>query len=168
MMRRTRPSRAALRRFWRNDDGVALVEFGMVLPIMLLFFAMAVEGGRTFWAYQTAVAGLRDATRYLSRAVPSNACSAGYNFVPITPTVTDIVAKDSTGAPVLPAQITITSVVPSLSCVPGSFRVSPAPVVTVTVTMTIAYPFSGIFVLNGQSLPGVTTTVTDSAKVFGA
>jgi Flp pilus assembly protein TadG len=168
MMVRLNLPLTALRRFWRNDDGVALVEFGMVLPIMLLFFAMAVEGGRTFWAYQTAVAGVRDATRYLSRAVPSNACSAGYNFAPITPTITDIVSKDRTGAPVLPAQISIASVVPTLSCVPGSFRVSPAPVVTVTVTMTIAYPFSGIFVLNGQSLPGVTTIVTDSAKVFGA
>jgi Flp pilus assembly protein TadG len=156
------------RRLRRCDDGVALVEFAFVLPLMLLVFAMAIEGGRTFWAYQTAVAGVRDATRYLSRAVPSNACSAGYNFGPITATIADIVAKDMNGATVLPAQVVITSVVPTLTCVPGNFRISPAPVVKVTVNMTIAYPFSGIFGFNGQTLPGVATTVADSAKVFGA
>jgi Flp pilus assembly pilin Flp len=156
------------RRFRRNDDGVALVEFAFVLPLMLLVFAMAIEGGRTFWAYQTAVAGVRDATRYLSRTVPSNACSAGYNFAPITPTITDIVRNDMNGAAVLPAQVTIISVVPTLACIPGDFRINPAPVVTVTVDMTIAYPFSGLFGLAGHSLTSVETTVADSAKVFGA
>jgi Flp pilus assembly protein TadG len=156
------------RQLRRNDDGVAMVEFGFVLPLMLLFFALAVEGGRTFWAYQTAVSGVRDATRYLTRAVPSNACSAGYNFGPITPAVKDIVTKDMAGATVLPAQVVVTSVVPTLACVSGNYRISPAPVVTVTVTMTIAYPFSGIFGLNDQSVLNVVTTVADSGKVFGA
>ncbi|MGL5011400.1 MAG: TadE/TadG family type IV pilus assembly protein [Paracoccaceae bacterium] len=167
MMWHTRITRT-LARFRRDDTGVALVEFAFVLPLMLLVFAMAVEGGRTFWAYQTAVAGVRDATRYLSRAVPSNACTAGYNFAPITATITSIVTNDNAGVPVLPSQVAVTSVVPTLSCVPGNYRISPAPVVTVTVNMTIAYPFSGIFGLNDQSLPGVATTIADSAKVFGA
>jgi Flp pilus assembly protein TadG len=159
---------AACRRFRRCDEGVALVEFAFVLPLMLLVFAVAVEGGRTFWAYQTAVAGVRDATRYLSRAVPSNACTAGYNFAPITAKIADIVGKDTSGATVMPSQVTVTSVVPTLACIPGNFRISPAPVITVTVQMTIAYPFSGIFDLNDQTLTGVQTVVTDSARVFGA
>jgi Flp pilus assembly protein TadG len=167
MIRSSRLTRT-MARLHRDDSGVALVEFGFVLPLMLLIFAMAIEGGRTFWAYQTAVAGVRDATRYLSRAVPSNACSVGYNFTPITPTISDIVASDTGGASVLPAQVTITSVVPTLACIPGDYRISPAPVVTLTVNMTIAYPFAGIFTLSGQTLPGVATTVADSAKVFGA
>jgi Flp pilus assembly pilin Flp len=164
----TRTLARTLARLRRDDSGVALVEFGFVLPLMLLIFAMAIEGGRTFWAYQTAVAGVRDATRYLSRAVPSNACSVGYNFAPIAQTISDIVTQDNTGLQVLPSQVAITSVVPTLACIPGDYRISPAPVITVTVSMTIAYPFSGIFGLNGQALPGVATTIADSARVFGA
>ena len=58
-------------RFAEREDGAALVEFALLLPIFLLLFAMAVEGSRTFWSYQTAIAGVRDAARYVARAAPA-------------------------------------------------------------------------------------------------
>ncbi len=151
----------------RDDSGVALVEFGLILPLMLLFFALAIEGGRTFWAYQTAIAGVRDAARYVSHATPSNVCSTGGNLNGLNTKVTDIVKKNISGTSAFPGQITIVSVTPLLTCVSGTYRLTPTPVVTVTATMTIAYPFSGLFTLSGQTAAGVTTTVTDRARIFG-
>src|SRR5687767_807230 len=63
-----------LARLARNERGVALVEFAILLPILLLLFAVTIEGTRMMWSYQTAIAGVRDAARYLGRITPSNVC----------------------------------------------------------------------------------------------
>lgn len=167
-MARLRALCLTFRRLGRDDRGVALVEFGMILPLMLLFLALAVEGGRTFWSYQTAIAGVRDATRYLSRALGSNACSAGADVAGYSATLLAIVTQGLDGEALLPPNVQITGVTPTLACISGDFRVDPAPVATVTADLTIAYPFAGIFGLVGAPLATVTTTVTDSTRVFGA
>ena len=59
-----------LLRLARNDDGVAIVEFAIALPMMLLVFAVIIEGSRLMIAYQSTIAGVRDATRYLSSVLP--------------------------------------------------------------------------------------------------
>ena len=60
-----------------------MVEFAILLPILLLVFAVIVEGGRLMWSYQTVVAGVRDATRYVARAAPANICSTGGSLADI-------------------------------------------------------------------------------------
>ena len=55
-----------LRSLRRSEDGAVLVEFGLLLPTFVLFFAMAVEGSRTFWSYQATISGVRDAARYVA------------------------------------------------------------------------------------------------------
>ena len=156
--------RAAL---FRDDSGAALVEFAILLPMLLLVFAMIIEGGRLMWSYQSVNAGVRDAARYLARVAPANICGGGTAVSTYTPKFTTIVKDTRDGNSIFPAGITINSVTPSLSCTEGTFRVSPAPVFQVQVEMTITFPLAGLFTLNGQSLNSLTKTVRDQSKVFG-
>lgn len=155
------------RRFWRTEDGVALVEFAMVLPLLMLLFAVTVEGGRMMWSYQTVVSGVRDASRYLGRVTPLDLCATGGSVSPYAADLLNIVRNSISGEALLPSGITVNSVTPSLACVATGLRVSPSPVVTVTASVTITFPFAGIFTFFGRTQGALTTTVSDQSKVFG-
>ncbi|KAB2883635.1 MAG: pilus assembly protein [Albidovulum sp.] len=138
--------------------------------MMLLIFAVIVEGSRMMIAYQSAIGGVRDATRYLARVVPGNICAAGGTVTGYAPKLAAIVGQSTTGSAVFAPSVTVTSVTPSLACVgvAGAYRVSPAPVATVSAVVEIAFPFRGLFTLFGAGPSAtLTTTVTDRAKVFG-
>lgn len=156
-----------LRNFARDDSGAALVEFAIVLPVMLLFFGLCIEGGRTFWAYQATIAGVRDATRYIGRTVPVGICAAGGNIDGYADRVTRIVRETADGRTIFPASVTIDRVVPTLTCYGGAYHLAVTPVATVTADMTITFPFAGIFTFFGVDLPATQTTVADTGRVFG-
>ena len=153
--------------FGAREDGGVLVEFGLVLPIMLLFFAITVEAARMLWSYQTAISGVRDASRYLARTAPVDICVTGGSLAGYASTLKDIVEKDLSDDSVMPGKVTVNSVTPTHTCVAGTYRVSPAPVATVTANMTIEFPLSGIMGMFGSGLPTLTTNVTDQAKIYG-
>ncbi|SLN73315.1 TadE-like protein [Roseovarius albus] len=155
------------KRFRADERGAALVEFAIMLPMMLLLFAVVIEGGRLMWSYQAVNAGVRDATRYLARVTSSEICADGGSVAGYTSDLENIVRQTIGGTSIFPTNITVDSVTPSLNCVAGTYRVSPAPVVQITATMTIEFPFSGLFGLNGSSLSTMTKTVADQSRVFG-
>ena len=166
-----RLTRRTIGRFARCEDGVALVEFAMVLPMMLIVFAVIIEGSRMLIAYQSAISGVRDAARYLARVVPGDVCGpsgAGAGAVIAqTGRLTTIVGQSTSGGGAFPTSVTLNSVTPGLSCTAGTYRVNPAPVATVTADVTITLPFAGLFGLLGISLGPVNTTITDASRVFG-
>ncbi|MGB8621604.1 MAG: TadE family protein [Paracoccaceae bacterium] len=153
--------------FWRDERGAILVEFGLVLPVMLLFFAIMVEGGRMMWSYQAAISGVRDAGRYLARTAPVDICLTGGSLAGYGPALTDIVGRSIGGNELFPAYVTLNSVTPGLACLSGNYRVNPAPISTVSASMTIDFPFAGIMSLFGSGMSSVTTTVSDESRVFG-
>lgn len=155
-------------RFRNDEEGAALVEFAIILPMMLLVFAMAIESGRTFWAYQTTIAGVRDATRYIGRSVDRDICRDGGSLDGWTSKVTDIVRNASNGSALYPDTITVASVTPTLDCVTGGYRRGTVSVATVEARLQIEYPFSGLFAFVGVSLPAIDTVVSDSGRIFGA
>lgn len=162
-----------LRRFVRGDEsGAILVEFALVMPIMLLLFAVAVESGRLLWSYQIAVSGVRDAGRYLARVAPIDICQTGGTLTGFNGTLMDIVEKDLTsnsGNSIFTSGVTVVSVTTPAQtiCVPGTYRTSPAPVAEVTAVVAIVFPFSGIFSLFGNALSSTTVTITDQSRIFG-
>lgn len=155
------------RRLLRKEDGAVLVEFALVFPLMLLFFAVIVETSRLLWSYQMAIEGVRDAGRYLARVAPVDICSTGGSVAGYTAQLLDIVEDDIDGASVFPPLVTVNSVTPSVTCVSGTYRTNPAPVAAVSADITIQFPLGGIFGLFGGSLSSVTTTVADEARIYG-
>lgn len=168
----TRTLRRQGERLARDEAGVALVEFALVLPMMLLVFAVIVEGSRMMIGYQSAIAGVRDATRYLARVVPVDICTTGAGVTAYATQLQTIVAQSLTGGTIYPGGVTVRAngVTPALACVAGSYRVNPAPVVTVTALVDITFPFAGIFTLVGSSVGAtpLTTSVADQSRVFGS
>ncbi|MCB2114789.1 MAG: pilus assembly protein [Rhodobacteraceae bacterium] len=159
----------SLRRFAREEEGAALVEFAMVLPMLLLIFAMIVESARVMIGFQSAIAGVRDATRYLARIAPMNICATGTAISTYDAQV-GAIANQNLGTFFLPQNVTVTSVSSSLDCTKtGTYRISPPPIATVTAVVTIAMPFSGLFAFGGgNTTPTFSTTISDSARVYGS
>ena len=157
-----------LRRFRRDESGAALVEFALILPVLLLFFAVTIEGSRMMWSYQATIAGVRDATRFLGRSVQTNICSNGASLAAWEARVTDIVRDTTDGSPLFPASITVDRVVPTLTCFGGGYHLATTPVATVTADLTITWPFAGVLSLFGATLPTTRTQVADTGRIFGA
>ncbi|MGJ8596961.1 TadE/TadG family type IV pilus assembly protein [Sulfitobacter sp.] len=156
-----------VKRFGGEDDGAIIVEFGIVMPIMLLLLALTVEASRLMWSYQSVIAGVRDAGRYMARVTPSDICAGGGSVSGLSATLKDIVQKDINGNALFPIGITVNSVTPSYSCVAGTYRVSPAPVAQVTANVTVQFPLGGLLALFGEGISSVTTDVTDKSRIFG-
>lgn len=155
------------KRFQRAEEGAILVEFALVLPLMLLFFAIMIESAHTFWNYQVAVSGVRDASRYLGRVVPVNICNPmgslnGYGTI-----VGEIVSQNMNLNPAFSSTVSIDGIDLTLSCENGTYRVNPAPVATVQARLTIQYPLGALFGLFGNELTSVQTVVSDQTRIIG-
>lgn len=159
--------RSGINHMLKNEDGAALVEFAILLPSLLLFLAVSIEGGRTFWAYQSTISGVRDAARYLSRVVPSDICATNSSVSQWDEKLTDIVRNSQTGSSLFPAGIAVSSVTSTLACIGGNYRGTTAPIATVTAHLEIDYLFSGVFSFIGVPLERVRTTVSDQSRVLG-
>lgn len=157
-----------LRRFAGDESGAQLVEFAIVLPMMLLVFAVIVEGARMMWSYQTVVAGVRDATRFLARVAPRDICDLGSGVEGYEDTLAGIIRNAYEGASILPSGVTVTAVLPSLTCHEGDFRSDVAPIVTVRAEVEVVFPFAGLFTLVGGNRPTLETGVADQSRVYGS
>jgi Flp pilus assembly protein TadG len=65
----------------KRQKGVALVEFALVLPFLLLLSIMTVEFGRAIWEYNTLTKSVRDAARYLSIQTPGTKVEEARNLM---------------------------------------------------------------------------------------
>ncbi|SIS82547.1 Flp pilus assembly protein TadG [Roseivivax lentus] len=154
-------------RFRRCESGAALVEFVLCLPLMILFFVILIEFGRIFWAYQATTAGVRDASRYLARVAAVDICQTGGNLNTYAAQLRTMIETDRAGNSVLPKQVTVDTVTASHACVAGTFRVSPAPVATVSAQVTMQMPLGALFGIFGNPMSSVTTDISNSARIFG-
>jgi hypothetical protein len=55
----------------KQQNGVALIEFALILPLLLILTFITTEFGRALYQYNTIAKSLRDASRYLSTQDPS-------------------------------------------------------------------------------------------------
>lgn len=167
MTRLPRSLLRTLRRLRRDERGAALAEFAVTLPLTVLLFSVVVEGGRMFWSYQSAVAGVRDATRYLSRVAPHDVCNGG-SLASYTAQLETIVRETIDGSAIFPAGVTVTSVTPSLSCVSGSYRIPTISVAEVSASVSITFPFAGLMAFaTGRTQGTITTAISDEQRIFG-
>lgn len=167
MERLRRHISARTRKTCAEEDGAVIVEFAILLPILLVTFALIAEGGRLFWAYQNAITGVRDVARYVGRIAPSDMCAASPSAA--IGDYSGIVTAELAG--LSETGITVSMASLSLECVgaAGDYRVSPAPVAVVTADLTINnLPFAPLFQLVGATaLTQIDTSITDRSRIFG-
>ena len=158
-----------LRRLARHDRGVALVEFAMVLPILLLLFAVIVEGGRLMWSYQSVITGVRDAARYIGRVTGSDICVTGGGLnADHVEHAEDLILDAGVAGEVDVLEANIRVFLEPCPTARGPYRVPQVAIATVEVDVVIRFPLAGVFTLVGGELGTITTTVSDQTRVFGA
>lgn len=161
---------------FRREDGAVLVEFALILPVMLLFFAVTIEAGRMLWTYQQIVSGVRDASRYLGRAAPYEICP-GFTgpTEPLASRIEDIVEEDVGGVSIFGSGVSIDSVTYTVTCAddsgedggPDDYADDKVMIGTVTADVTIALPLGNVFSLFGASLGPIDVTVFDRMRIYG-
>ncbi|NPC55468.1 TadE/TadG family type IV pilus assembly protein [Caenimonas soli] len=65
----------------KSHRGVALVEFALMLPMLLLLTVITTEFGRAIYQYNTLAKSVRDASRYLSMQTPGTQMTQARNLV---------------------------------------------------------------------------------------
>ena len=168
-----------LDRFRREESGVALVEFAIFLPLFLLSFFVIVEFSRIFFSYQGAIAGVRDASRYIARVADANVCvttpatpNNGTVVVPGSRAIARGIVLDSmrNEKSVLPSNVRLSNVSVFVRCVvePDNYRQPNVPIVSVSARINIILPLGDVLELNGQPLlPRIRPTIIDESRVFG-
>ena len=158
-----------LPRFLKDRSGAALVEFAIALPLLLILFAVTVDGARMMWSYQKTAAGVRDATRFLGRAAPARICDAGGSVAGYQTQLEQIVRDAATTGQSIAIQgSNVLSVVPSHVCIDNGYRGGVVAIATVTASVRITLPFSTVFALIGTAPGTFTATVTDQTRIFGS
>ena len=183
------------KRFAKKEDGVALVEFAIFLPLFVLAFFVIVEFSRVFFSYQGAVAGVRDAARYMARVIPADICEGaggvGAVLTPGGPNAADyanstIAGTNRTDAPyqivwrnidnedsLLPTSVFLDDVRSVYRCVDtGNYRQDEVPIIIVAADIRIVLPLIGILELNGlggifPNGPFISRTVIDESRIYG-
>ena len=161
-----------MRKFRRNEDGAALVELAILLPVFLMLFATIIEGGRMMYTYQAVIAGVRDATRYVARVAPKDLCQTGGTVtgsVSGLDTRVDGLIRDTVNSRVLyPDAFTIGTIAITHTCsTDTTWLGGQAAIAVVSAPLTIRFPFGGIFRFAGGDLPTINTFVTDRSRIYG-
>ena len=160
--------RFGFRKFRKDENGAALVEFAMLLPMMVLLFSVIIEGARLLWAYQVAEAGIRDATRYIARRAPYDICDTSASLSSYQAELETIVRTRLNGDPVTAGQITLLSVSAGLTCTSGNYRGAVLPIARVSARLEVTPIFANMLLFgSGNTLTTRTTTISDSSRVFG-
>lgn len=64
-----------------RQNGAALVEFALILPLLLLLTFITTEFGRAMYQYNTLTKSVRDAARYLSIQTPGTHMTEASNLI---------------------------------------------------------------------------------------
>ncbi len=163
-----------LREFLRDRTGATAVEFAILMPIMMVCFGAIVEGARIYWNYQSAVAGVRDATRYLARTTEPSIC-IGPNTTPVAipggaATAVTIIQRNvgSGSTNLFPNAVSVSNITASYTCPDLNLRTDPTPVAQVQATLTVQLPFGAVFEFFGERTnTQMVSTIIDQSRIYG-
>lgn len=119
----------------RTQQGVALVELALIIPMLLLLTFITTEFGRAMYEYNAVVKSTRDAVRYLSVQTPGTKITEARNLVVYGNTA-------GTGSP-LARGLSLANVPAGTCCTWQSAGAAPI-ITTVTIRVT-GYTFHSMF-----------------------
>jgi Flp pilus assembly protein TadG len=153
-----------LGRLWRNDEGTAIVEATLVVPVILTLAAGIYEFSWYFYKQQLVETGVRDAARYLARTAadsdpPTNPCSDAAKVTIAQNIATYGAAQTANGAQRVatwnPADVTMTCTTIANS---SSDYLGATSIYIITASTSFADPALGFFSLLGLSPPNLTAS----------
>jgi Flp pilus assembly protein TadG len=147
-----------------STEGVALVEFALVVPILLLLLVGILDTGRAVNAYVTISNASREGARYA--ALNPTAAPSAIKSSAVLPHAQQLDPSDATGIQVFVtysnANVTSTACpVPTTTAPPAG---SPAPT-TIPVRVDVTYPWSAATFFIGQFFGGGSRTFCASSTV---
>ncbi|HEY6095278.1 MAG TPA: TadE/TadG family type IV pilus assembly protein [Gallionellaceae bacterium] len=92
-----------------RQNGVAMVEFALTLPLLLLLTMITTEFGRAIYQYNTIVKSVRSAARYLSIQTPNSALIADPAAIAAATNLVVYGTPSGTGTPLVPG-LTVSNV----------------------------------------------------------
>ena len=143
-----------------SSDGVALVEFAIVVPILLLLLVGILDTGRAVNAYVTISNASREGARYA--ALNPTAAPAAIRSSAVLPHAQQLDASGIAVSVTYSGSVTSTACpVPTTTAPPAS---SPAPT-TIPVRVDVTYPWSAATFFIGQFFGGGSRTFCASSTV---
>jgi Flp pilus assembly protein TadG len=130
----------------QNQRGVALIEFALVLPLLLVLTFMVTEFGRAIYQYGVLTKSVRDAARYLTIQTPNTKAAEAANLV--------VYGTTTAGTTPLVPGLTTAMVSANWSAPAGA-----PPISTVTIQVS-GYTFDSM-VLSAFGLPFGNVTFSD-------
>lgn len=161
--------RRKIHNFRHKENGAAIVEFALSLPLILVVSYGLIDSMRLFWSYQATIAGVRDASRYIARVAPADLCETGTNLSGFETRLRAIVDSTITGDGVTPTGINITDFSATVDCIDNlGLRQPDVPIATITAELSMDMPFSNILaVIGGSGWGSLTTEVREQARIYG-
>ena len=166
-----------------RDEGAAIVEFALILPLLLVLLFFFFEAGRLLWTHQQLVLATRDVTRYLSRVGDDfSDCTAPTSPPASLQTDIENLVKFGTfSASTLPSNFTPSFVVNSVTptawtCVSEQYSMSGggtgtvnymATQVSVNVTLDLPFRFIVDYFVPGHGAGQLTYNIVDRTRGFG-
>ena len=148
----------------KGQKGVAIIEFALILPFLLLLTFITTEFGRAIWEYNTLTKSVRDASRYLATQPVGEKITEARNLM-----VYGNLA--GTGTP-LALNLSLTNV-PAASCctwqeVTSTAVNGSAPVIRIVTVRISGYTFNSMFnsVLGLPFGPLTFPDITASMRTF--
>ena len=139
---------------WRNDDGSALIEATLVVPVLMVLALGVYEFSWFFYRQQLISTGVRDAARYISRFPDFITCNSGVWPAAQNLATTGRIADGGT------ARINgWTANMVTITCEPGTG------VNVVRVSTNFAAPSLGFFGFRGLTAPSI--SVFHRERIFG-
>lgn len=132
----------------RAQRGVAIVEFALILPFLLILTFITTEFGRAIWEYNTLTKSVRDASRYLATQPPGEKITQARNLM--------VYGNLAGNAPTLAVNLSLANVPADTCCTWQDITTTPVngssktiKIVTVRIT---GYTFNSLFT-NAFGLP---------------
>lgn len=149
-----------LQRMAASSEGVALVEFAIVVPILLLLLVGILDTGRAVNAYVTISNASREGARYA--ALNPTAAPAAIRSSAVLPHAQQLDASGIAVSVTYSGSVTSTACpVPTTTAPPAG---SPAPT-TIPVRVDVTYPWSAATFFIGQFFGGGSRTFCASSTV---
>jgi Flp pilus assembly protein TadG len=149
-----------LRRMVRSSEGVALVEFALVVPVLLLVLVGILDTGRAVNAYVTISNASREGARYA--ALNPTAVPAAIKSSAVVPHAQQLDPAGIAVSVTYNASVTSTSCPVATTTPPPTS--SPAPT-TIPVRVDVSYPWSAATFFIGQFFGGGSRTFCASSTV---